>query len=72
VNSSDTWLDVACKLLASAGRIGSTSPMPMNETTQANATAQTARGCLNGLGATPCAAVIGRFLLEVVFVDAGV
>src|ERR1700712_2143800 len=24
--------------------------MPMNETTQANATAQTARGCENGLG----------------------
>jgi hypothetical protein len=44
----------------------------MNETTQANATAQTARGCLNGLGATPCDAVIPGFLLKVVFVDAGV
>src|ERR1700733_2698897 len=34
------------------GRIGSTRPMPMNDTTQAKATAKTAFGCLNGL-ATP-------------------
>src|SRR5580692_10347202 len=33
------------------GRIGSTNPMPMNETTQAKATAKTAFGCLNGLAA---------------------
>jgi hypothetical protein len=44
----------------------------MNDTTQANATAQTARGCLNGLGAAPSDAVIDGFLLKVVFVDAGV
>jgi hypothetical protein len=30
----------------------------MNEMTQANATAQTARGCLNGLAAVPCDALI--------------
>ena len=51
MNSSDTWLGVARRLSARAGRIGSTSPMPMNEMTQAKATAHTARGCLNGLGA---------------------
>src|ERR1039458_9558725 len=33
------------------GRIGSTRPMPMNDTTQAKATAKTAFGCLNGLAA---------------------
>src|SRR6202042_3497881 len=33
------------------GRIGSTNPMPMNDTTQAKATAKTALGCLNGLAA---------------------
>ena len=38
---------------ASDGRIGSTRPMPMNEMTQANATAQTALGCWNGLGGAP-------------------
>jgi hypothetical protein len=51
VNSSSTWLRLACSLLASEGRIGSTRPMPMNEMTHANATAQTARGWRNGLGA---------------------
>ena len=51
MNSSSTWLGLACSLLASEGRIGSTRPMPMNEITQAKATAQTARGWRNGLGA---------------------
>src|SRR5689334_15389635 len=32
--------------------------MPMNEITHANATAQTARGCRNGLATGPCAAVM--------------
>ena len=40
---------VASSLDASEGRIGSTRPIPMNEMTQANATAQTAFGCRNGL-----------------------
>src|SRR5919206_4989988 len=44
VKSSETWLGVACRSCAMAGRIGSTRPMPMNATTQANATAQTALG----------------------------
>src|SRR4029077_19086273 len=41
-----------------AGRIGSTSPMPMNETTQANATAKTAFGCRNGLATEPLIGVL--------------
>ena len=49
MNSSVTWLGVASSCSESAGRIGSTSPMPMNEITQANATAHTARGWRNGL-----------------------
>lgn len=49
MNSSDTWLGVACSFVLRAGRIGSTSPIPMNEITQAKATAHTAFGCLNGL-----------------------
>ncbi len=57
MNSSSTWLVEACSFVLSAGRIGSTRPMPMNEMTQANATAQTAFGCLNGLAAgSPCGA----------------
>src|SRR6187399_1420558 len=36
-----------------AGRIGATRPMPMNDTTQANATAKTAFGCRNGLATEP-------------------
>src|SRR5271155_3598929 len=36
-----------------AGRIGSTRPMPMKDTTQANATAKTAFGCRNGLATEP-------------------
>src|ERR1700689_3388857 len=42
-----------------AGRIGSTSPMPMNDTTQANATAKTAFGCRNGLATEPWVPLIG-------------
>jgi hypothetical protein len=42
--SPSTWLGLAFNLLAIDGRIGSTSPMPMKEITQANATAQTALG----------------------------
>ena len=53
MNSSSTWLGVACSFVASAGRIGSTSPMPMNATTQAKATANTAFGCRKGLGEEP-------------------
>ena len=44
MNSNETWAGVAESCSASAGRIGSTSPMPMNEMTQAKATAQTAFG----------------------------
>jgi hypothetical protein len=33
VKSSSTWLGEACRSLAMAGRIGSTRPRPMNETT---------------------------------------
>ncbi len=39
MNSSVTWLGVASSWLDSAGRIGSTNPMPMKLTTQAKATA---------------------------------
>lgn len=46
MNSSVTWLGEALSWVDRAGRIGWTSPMPMNEITQANATAQTAFGCL--------------------------
>src|SRR6201994_3067352 len=51
VNSSVTSLGEACSWLEMAGRIGSTRPMPMNEMTQANATAKTALGWWNGLAA---------------------
>jgi hypothetical protein len=40
---------VACSCEVRAGRIGSTSPIPINEITHANATAHTAFGCRNGL-----------------------
>ena len=46
MNSSSTWLGLACNLSRSEARIGSTRPMPMKETTHANATAHTARGWL--------------------------
>ncbi len=46
-------LGEACSWFEIAGRIGSTRPMPMNDTTQAKATANTAFGCLNGLAAEP-------------------
>ena len=39
VNSRVTWLGVASSCSDSAGRIGSTNPMPMKLTTQARATA---------------------------------
>ena len=56
MNSSVTWLGEACSSCEMAGRIGSTRPMPMNETTHANATAKTAFGWRNGLAAVaPCA-----------------
>ena len=45
--AGEQQLDLArrgVEVLARAGRIGSTSPMPMNATTAANATAQTAFG----------------------------
>jgi hypothetical protein len=40
---------VACSCEVRAGRIGSTSPIPINKITHANATAHTAFGCRNGL-----------------------
>ena len=53
MNSSVTSLGEACSSCEMAGRIGSTRPMPMNDTTQANATAKTAFGCRNGLATEP-------------------
>jgi len=53
VNSSVTSLGEACSWLEMAGRIGSTRPMPMNDTTHASATAKTAFGCRNGLATEP-------------------
>src|SRR5207302_10759231 len=53
VNSSVVSLGEAFSWLEIAGRIGSTRPMPMKDTTQANATANTAFGCLNGLATEP-------------------
>jgi hypothetical protein len=53
VNSSVTSLGEAFSSWEMAGRMGSTSPIPMNDTTQANATAKTAFGCLNGLATEP-------------------
>ncbi len=49
MNSKVTCEGVAFSCEESAGRIGSTSPIPMNDTTQANATAHTARGCRKAL-----------------------
>ena len=51
MNSSVVSLGDACSWFEIAGRMGSTRPMPMNDTTQAKATANTAFGCLNGLAA---------------------
>src|SRR5580692_4000790 len=56
VKSSVVSLGEACSWFEIAGRIGSTRPMPMNDTTQAKATANTAFGCRNGLAARPWAA----------------
>src|SRR6185437_180783 len=53
VNSRVVSLGEACNWFEIAGRIGSTRPMPMKDTTQANATAKTALGCLKGLTAEP-------------------
>ena len=53
VNSSVVSLGEACSWFEIAGKIGSTRPMPMKDTTQANATANTALGCLNGLTVEP-------------------
>jgi hypothetical protein len=61
VNSSVTSLGEACSSWEMDGRIGSTSPIPMNDTTHANATAKTAFGCLNGLATEPLMSVL-RFL----------
>jgi hypothetical protein len=44
VKRRETWLGVACRPLAMDGRIGSTSPMPMNATTDAPAVAHTDLG----------------------------
>jgi hypothetical protein len=51
VKSSSTCAGVAWSFDESDGRIGSTSPIPMKETTHAPATANTALGWRNGLGA---------------------
>ena len=53
MNSSVTSLGEACSSWEMAGRIGSTRPMPMNDTTHASATAKTAFGCRNGLTTEP-------------------
>ena len=49
MKSISVWVGVACRLLAMAGRIGSTRPMPMKAMTDAKATAQTAVGCFRML-----------------------
>ncbi len=53
MNRSVTWLGEAFSWCEMAGRIGSTRPMPMKDTTQAKATAKTAFGCRKGLAAVP-------------------
>ena len=45
MKSISDWLGVAFSFSAMLGRIGSTSPIPMNETIAANAIAHTAAGC---------------------------
>jgi hypothetical protein len=49
VNSSSVWVALARSSEAIAGRIGSTRPIPMNDTTAANAMAHTAIGCRSRL-----------------------
>jgi len=72
VKSSSTWLGLALSWLAGAGRIGSTRPMPMNDITQANATAQTALGWRKGLPVGSVAAdPVMRFLSSGVRGDIG-
>src|ERR1700752_3941442 len=65
VNSSVVSLGEACSWLEIAGKIGSTRPMPMKDTTQANATAKTALGCLNGLAAEPWVAPLMKLYSSV-------
>ena len=49
MKSRVTWLGLAFNWVRNDRRIGSTRPMPMNEITQANATAYTAFGWANKL-----------------------
>ncbi len=54
-------------MLASDGRIGSTSPIPMNEITQANATAHTALGWRNGLGLLTVSGVVSCVVMRLLY-----
>src|ERR1700749_5124276 len=65
VKSRVVSLGEACSWLEIAGRIGSTRPMPMKDTTQANATAKMALGCLNGLAAEPWGAPLMKLYSSV-------
>src|SRR5580693_8948879 len=65
VNSRVVSLGEACSWFEIAGKIGSTRPMPMKDTTQANATAKTALGCLNGLAAEPWGAPLMKLYSSV-------
>jgi hypothetical protein len=58
-------LGEACNWFEIAGKIGSTRPMPIKDTTQANATAKTALGCLNGLAAEPWGAPLMKLYSSV-------
>src|SRR5580700_2581906 len=69
VNSNVVSLGEACSWFEIAGKIGSTRPMPMKDTTQANATAKTALGCLNGLAAEPWGAPLMTKLYSSVLCD---
>ncbi len=69
VNSRVVSLGEACSWFEIAGRIGSTRPMPMKDTTQANATAKTALGCLNGLAAEPWGAPLMKLYSSVLCVS---
>ena len=63
MNSSVTSLGEAFSWCEIAGRIGSTRPIPMKETTQAKATAKTAFGCLKGF-ATPVMSRSSRYSIS--------
>src|ERR1700730_3968783 len=69
VNSKVVSLGEACSWFEIAGKIGSTRPMPMKDTTQANATAQTALGCLNGPAAGPWGAPLMKLSSSVLCVS---